>query len=245
LWFTDSEFNLDLMACKDLCRALEKKFQGKFRWGAYFVPRPFDAELAGLLAPAGCVAAGFDVGHADDRMLRQVGKDFDFGAIEGTAALIRNTGIHTKYSVLFGGPGETKESIETALLRLAGLGGIVEIGAGMRIYPGTPAAKTAQNYRPFENHPALFGKVANNDTLLEPIYYVSPQILPRYPAFLEKLTAGEGRFLLPRLFPLPDERYGDWRGIRPGYSRRRSNDLLLAVEGKRRDHADAGYINDE
>jgi radical SAM superfamily enzyme YgiQ (UPF0313 family) len=245
MWFTDSEFNLNLRECKDLCRALQKRFQGKISWGAYFVPRPFDAELAGLLSASGCVAAGFDVGHADNRMLRRVGKDFDFGAIERTAGLLRSTSIHTKYSVLFGAPGETEKSVATALRRLARLGGIVEIGAALRLYPGTPSETIAERFRPLEKHPALFGKVANNDTLLEPIYYVSPRILPRYPAFLEELTAGEGRFLLPRLYPLPGERYGDWRGIRPGYSRRRSNDLLLASEGTRRDHADAGYIDEE
>ncbi len=243
IWLTDSEFNLDLDRSKGICRALVRRFEGKVRWGAYFSALPFDDELACLLVRSGCAAMGVDAGHGDSRMMRRLGKDFTFADVERTARSLKRAGLSSvKYSGVLCGEGETEASLRRGLRRLAGLGAIVELAVGVRVYPGTPFEKTVRGMGPLHENPCLFGKVRNNDSLLEPVYYLSESLIEDHVRIIKEETAGEGRFLMPPLVRVDDRRFGDWRGVKPGYSRRRSNDLLMVEDGSASDHSDAGYV---
>ncbi len=232
IWFTDSEFNLDLRHAKEICLHLTRTWGKSLSWGAYFHPTPFDRELVDLLRESGCRAMGIDVGHGVDEMIHRLGKSFSYSDLEKTAELLKGSGINVKFSVLLGGPGETKSSIRRALTNLSKLDVIVEIGVGLRVYPSTTFAQEIANLDESEKKRSLFGKVRNNQDFLEPVFYFSPHVARDYSAIIEVETSGRGRFLVPQMYQVDGVETGDWRGIRPGYSRRRSNNLLMKEEGK-------------
>jgi hypothetical protein len=95
---------------------------------------------------------------------------------------------------------------------------------------------------PIAENPCLFGKVRNNEDLLEPVYYLSQRLVKDHVRIIKEEIAGEGRFLVPPLVAVEDRWRGDWRGVKPGYSRRRSNDLLMVEDGSATEHPDAGYV---
>jgi hypothetical protein len=242
IWFTDSEFNLDLERSKEICRALIREFGGKIKWGAYFSAVPFDDEFADLLARSGCAALGVDVGHGDTGMMKRLGKDFTFAEVEKTARSLKRVGLTSvKFSGVLCGEGETEASIRKGLRRLAGLGAIVELAVGVRVYPGTPFEKIVRKMGPLDGNPCLFGKVRKNEELLEPVYYLAEGLIRDHVRIIQEETAGEGRFLMPPLVAVEDRWRGDWRGVKPGYSRRRCNDLLMVEDGAATEHPDAGY----
>lgn len=231
IWFTDSEFNLDLEEAKKLCGELIRNYNGAISWGAYMLPCPFDAELAELLEASGCRAIGIDAGHGTDEMLKNLGKGFNFEAVRKTAVTLSGKSINVKYSALLGGPGETEKSIREGLKNLADTGGIVELGVGLRVYPGTPFVSAVRAMDEMEKEKSLFGKVKRNNDFIEPVFYFSKHIAHNYAAIIESAISGNGKFMVPKLVQVTGDENGDWRGIGPGYSRHRSNELLMTENG--------------
>jgi radical SAM superfamily enzyme YgiQ (UPF0313 family) len=231
IWFTDSEFNLNIEKAKDLCEVLIRKYDGSINWGSYAMPKPFDKELVQLLERSGCRVLGIDAGHGIDEMLKNYHKDFLFEDVVRASDLLKNTSLKIKLSALIGGPGENVSTIKRGLHNLASLGGIIELGVGLRVYPSTSIETIVKEMDENMKKKSLFGKVKNNDNFLEPVFYFSPEIALNYKEVLEKVTAGKGSFMLPPLYQVTEEEIGDWRGLSPGYSSARSNDILLRENG--------------
>ncbi len=72
----------------------------------------------------------------------------------------------------------------------------VGISLGVRIYPGTRLAAHVAAQGPMAHNPALWGKTADNEQLLAPVFYLSPQLgSPQQAAgFLEEAIAVDQRF---------------------------------------------------
>ena len=185
-YFVDNTFNFPLSYAKELCRRiLERKLE--LRWQAIIYPKQVDDELAALMAAAGCchVSLGFESGSPP--VLRQLNKRFSPDEVSDISGRFADHGIERMGFLLLGGPGETRETVEESLkfadsLRLE----MLQITAGIRIYPGTPLAALAREQ----------GVIAPDDNLLQPRYYLAEGlkgwILPR----LQKWKAGRSNVIL-------------------------------------------------
>ncbi|MCX7048737.1 MAG: B12-binding domain-containing radical SAM protein [Candidatus Sumerlaeota bacterium] len=174
LHLCDSEFNLPPAHARAVCEALIASGLGeRLQWYAYNAPEPFDADLARLMARAGCAGINFGVDHADEAMLRRLGRAHGPESLRTAAAACHEAGIAVMFDFLLGAPGETRESIARAIDAAreanpdrAGL------SCGVRVYPRTPLAALVRSQGPLSANPNLHGATQNNDNLLRPIFYV-------------------------------------------------------------------------
>jgi len=164
--FVDNTFNLPPSYAKALCRAILRAGLDIRMWCIVY-PKWVDAELAGLMAAAGCRQASLGFESGSDRMLRSFNKRFCAEDVEAVSGMFREAGIERDGFLLLGGPGETRDSVEESLsfadsLDLESL----RVTAGIRIYPGTPLALTALEE----------GVIQPGDDLLEPRFYLAERV---------------------------------------------------------------------
>jgi radical SAM superfamily enzyme YgiQ (UPF0313 family) len=167
-YFVDNSFNIPESYALELCEQL-RELQPKVGWRCILYPHRVEDKLVRAMADAGCVEAalGFESGSA--QVLTAMNKHFDAREVRDTCRLLAAHGIRRVGFLLFGGPGETRDSVEESLEFARSLGlDQLRITIGIRIYPGTPLAQ----------HAATEGRIAPGDNLLQPTFYLAPGLEP-------------------------------------------------------------------
>ncbi|HEY3447732.1 MAG TPA: radical SAM protein [Myxococcales bacterium] len=168
VYFVDNSFNIPEAWALELCERL-KKVEPKIEWRAILYPERVRPELVDAMAAAGCVEVSLGFESGIDSILKSMNKRFTTRDVRETSEFLRSRGIRRMGFLLFGGPGETRETVEQSLafareLKLDGLRTTV----GIRIYPGTALARTA----------LAEGLIASEDDLLQPKFYLAPGLEP-------------------------------------------------------------------
>jgi len=192
----DCEFNLPPEHAVAVCRALvDSGAATAIKWYTYASPHPFDRELAHVMARAGCVGINFGVDHADADMLRRLGRSYGPEELRTTLHACRDAGITVMFDMLFGSPGETKESIAHAIDFVQKLDpDCVGLSCGVRVYPHTALARHVQAQGRLDNNPHLHGTLEGNEDLLRPIFYVDARIGAEIHRYVSSLVDGDRRF---------------------------------------------------
>jgi len=114
VFIVDSVFNLPRNHAKAVCREMIDR-QLEIPWTCYANPLGFDAELAGLMAEAGC--AGMEIGadSGSDRSLKVLQKGFTTEDIRCISRLAKDAGIPDCHTFLLGTPGETLDDVRRTL----------------------------------------------------------------------------------------------------------------------------------
>ncbi|MGO9013744.1 MAG: B12-binding domain-containing radical SAM protein [Dissulfurispiraceae bacterium] len=165
-YVVDNVFNFPISGAKNFCREIIA--QGiKVNWQAILNPAFGDEELFELMGKSGCrfISLGNDSGH--ELILRNLRKGFTLANVRKAARLARANGIKYGCFLLFGGPGETQETVMQSIEFVDKLSpDIVTLKAGIRIYPGTQLEAIAREE----------GIIENGEDLLHPVFYLSPAI---------------------------------------------------------------------
>jgi len=161
--FTDNTFSLPPAYAKALCRQL-KNLPSKPRWQCIPYPGKVDAELARLMAEAGCIGTSIGFESGSESVLRALNKHFSLHDVRQTSQMLGDQGIGRMGFLLLGGPGETRETVEESLtfadtLHLEA----IKITTGIRIYPETPLARIALQE----------GMITEKTNLLLPTFYLA------------------------------------------------------------------------
>jgi radical SAM superfamily enzyme len=100
-------------------------------------------------------------------MLKNLGKSFGVEDIRTASLLCREQGVDFAHYILFGGPGETKQTVLESFALMDEVAPTAVIGmTGIRIYPGTPLYRLA-----------LEENVITEETdMLEPAFYISGSV---------------------------------------------------------------------
>jgi radical SAM superfamily enzyme YgiQ (UPF0313 family) len=133
----------------------------------YFVPQGELPELPGLLKRAGFDAVELGTDSLSDPVLEGLGKGFTAAEAIDFSRRLHDAGIKQCHNLIFGGPGETEATMRESVERMDAIdptGMIATIG--LRIYPGTPLARTA-GYDESPDDP---------QGLLEPRFYVDEAV---------------------------------------------------------------------
>lgn len=225
LHLCDSEFNLPLDHAHAVCAALENSGLGaRIRWYAYAYPKFFDGELASAMRRAGCAGINFGVDHADETMLRRLGRHYGPEDIRRTAQACHNGGLAVMFDMLLGGPGETRQSLARAIDFVRSLAvDRVGLSCGVRVYPHTPLAELVRAQGPPSANPNLQGTTADNDDLLRPIFYVDAALDGDIHALVGDLVGGDRRFL-----------HADPRQIKGNYNYNDNSALAEAIRAGER-----------
>lgn len=198
LHFCDSEFNLPEAHAREVCLALIEWGMGdRVRWYAYVTPAPFSDELALLMRRAGCIGVNFGADSGTDAMLQRLGRDFRVDVLQRTADICHRQGLVFMYDLLLGGPGETKESLQSTIELMKRLSPH-RVGAslGVRLYPGTRLAAMVRKEGPLGQNGNLWGSVANNNNFLAPVFYVSSALGDEAQEYLAELIGNDERFFV-------------------------------------------------
>lgn len=167
-YFVDNSFNIPEVHALELCDHL-RTLKPKVMWRCIVYPHRVEDRLVRAMADAGCVEAalGFESGSA--QVLKAMNKRFDAQEVRQASRLLATHGIRRIGFLLFGGPGETRESVEESLTFARSLAlDQLRITIGIRIYPGTPLAQRA----------AAEGSISADDNLLRPRFYLAPGLEP-------------------------------------------------------------------
>ena len=139
------------------------------RWRAILYPHGVSEKLVKSMKNAGCVevALGFESGCT--HILKNMNKHFEPGEVRRVCRMLADNGIRRIGFLLFGAPGETRQSVLESLdfadsLDLDGLRTTV----GIRIYPGTELEKRARSD----------GMIEADDNLLFPRFYLAKEVDP-------------------------------------------------------------------
>jgi len=164
--FTDSVFNDD----EGHYRALVKEISRRnltTPWTAFFKPGNLDPEIVALMKRTGLQAAELGTDASTDTTLKRMGKSFTWADVEATNHLLLDHGIAVAHYVMFGGPGETRETVAEGIANIKALRKApVFIFMGIRLLPGTPLLNLAVQE----------GVIAPDHDLIEPVYYISPAV---------------------------------------------------------------------
>ncbi|MBW2243798.1 MAG: radical SAM protein [Deltaproteobacteria bacterium] len=179
IFFTAPIFNSPPSNAKKVCRAIIERGL-KIRWTAMIHPAFLDDELAELMKDAGCLVVSLAADSCSDKMLESLRKDITVAQLETAIALLEKHGVLYVITVLFGGPGEDRETIDETLDFLREKNPLMVMFAlGIRILPHTAMAELAIEQ----------GLISADDPLMEPKYYLSPGVEGWAREYLDKACA--------------------------------------------------------
>jgi lipid biosynthesis B12-binding/radical SAM protein len=169
IFFTDSIFNdaegLYLRLAEEILSA-----GINIRWSGFFRPRGLGRREIALLKESGLYAieSGTDAGCDDTLANLKKGFRFD-DVIEFNRSCIEEE-MPVAHYIMFGGPGETDESVKEGLMNIKQLeASVVFAFSGIRIFPGTG----------LQDRAIKDGIIFHDTSLLKPIYYFSPEVDPK------------------------------------------------------------------
>jgi radical SAM superfamily enzyme YgiQ (UPF0313 family) len=112
--------------------------------------------------------------------------------------LCRDNGITVMIDLLFGGPGETPDTIAETIESIKQINpDCAGAPVGVRVYPGTEMARIAEAEGPPEDNPNIHRRYDGPVDFLKPTFYIS-QTLGQNPArVIKDLIAGDTRFFEP------------------------------------------------
>jgi lipid biosynthesis B12-binding/radical SAM protein len=166
IFFVDSVFNDDEGAYLDVVDEMLRR-KVNIPWTGFFKPGGLTDEIVERMKQTGFGAAEVGTDAASDTTLKRMGKSFTFSEVRECNDLFIRHGIATSHFFMFGGPGETPETVQEGIRNILGLQKSVSfIFMGIRILPDTTLAKLALK----EN------MIRPEDGLLNPVYYLSPAV---------------------------------------------------------------------
>ncbi|MFH1130066.1 MAG: radical SAM protein, partial [Pseudomonadota bacterium] len=168
LFVTDAAFNSDVehsLAVGDAMREVGVSIP----WGALFVPRAVPKDYYQRLANAGLTHVEFGTESLAASMLTSYRKPFLVQDVHESHRAAHNAGLHVAHYFMFGGPGETRETVAETLDNVELLSkSALFFFCGIRIYPGTRLHKIAIEER----------QIKEVDELFEPVFYHSNSFSP-------------------------------------------------------------------
>lgn len=166
LYFVDDIFNYPPAFAADLCKAMTAE-RLPVNWSAFINPDFMSPELMDAMLAAGCDAVEFGSDSGSPAMLRSLHKSFTVDDLRRASHLCHERGMDFAHYLLFGGPGETRETILESFSLMDELQPTAVIAmTGIRIYPNTVLYHTALRD----------GLISSATSLLEPVFYISPEI---------------------------------------------------------------------
>jgi len=164
IFFVDSVFNDDEGSYLEVVDEMLRR-NVNLPWTGFIKPGGLTDGIIERMKRTGFAAAEVGSDAACDTTLRRMGKSFDFNDIVECNDLLARHGIATSHYFMFGGPGETEETVREGIANILGLKNcVVFIFMGVRLLPNTLLARIAIRE----------GVIGSEKDLLNPVYYIAP-----------------------------------------------------------------------
>jgi radical SAM superfamily enzyme YgiQ (UPF0313 family) len=167
--FVDSTFNDPPGHAEAICEEIIRRKLPVTLRTMGMNPVNISDNLLGLMKQAGFAQIDSTPDSASPVMLANYHKNFTIRHLREAARLIREHEMPTMWFFIFGGPGETEETLLESFAFIdeyIGRDDMVHITEGLRIYPRTPLVELA----------IAEGLIRPETSLLAPFFYVSTQL---------------------------------------------------------------------
>ena len=189
LYFVDDIFNYPPDFASQLCRAM-KAAGLPVNWSAFINPDFITTELMDDMLAAGCDAVEFGSDSGSPQMLKNLRKSFTVDDLRMASRLCREMGVDFAHYILFGGPGETRETMLESFALMDELEPTAVIAmTGIRIYPHTALHRTAIDE----------GIIQESTSLLDPVFYISPAIRDCFAELITSEAMKRKNWIVPGL----------------------------------------------
>lgn len=160
------KFNYPEDYARELCEEMISRDLGLL-WMTDIHAYPSSPDLFKLMKRAGCVLVSMDVGACSEAVLKRMGVEFELDDIRKCCADLKSAELNFGFLLFFGGPGETKATVEESLSFIEETDPLLVAGEiGLRIYPNSPVAELANDE----------GVIAEDQDLYEPAFYVAKDV---------------------------------------------------------------------
>ncbi|MFA7061167.1 MAG: lipid biosynthesis B12-binding/radical SAM protein [Pedobacter sp.] len=189
LYFVDDIFNYPPDFAAQLCCAMAAE-RLPVNWSAFINPGFITPELMDTMLAAGCDAVEFGSDSGSQVMLNNLRKSFTTDDMRRASRLCKERGVDFAHYLLFGGPGETRETIMESFTLMDELEPTAIITmTGIRIYPNTPLYQTAIEE----------GLIEASVSLLEPVFYISPVVQEEFAELITFEAMQRSNWVVPGL----------------------------------------------
>jgi lipid biosynthesis B12-binding/radical SAM protein len=166
LFFADSVFNDPAKRYLEVVEELVRR-ELSLEWCSFFRPTDITTEELRLLKRSGLAAMELGTDAVCDETLRGLQKGFCFDDVLQVHNRIQAENIASAHFIMFGGPGENRDTLARGLANIEKLqGSVVFAFIGIRILPGTTMYQRA----------VIDGAIEPGEVLLQPKFYYSPGI---------------------------------------------------------------------
>jgi len=167
--FVDSTFNHPPKHALSLCEAMIRKGVRAELYTMGLNPAGASKELLLLMKRAGFDSVLCTPDSGSEKMLNAMRKGFSVEEVARTAAWSQEAGLSVLWSFLFGGPGESEETVRETLRlieQIVGPRDRVLCTVGLRVYPRTELEQIALEE----------SALSQETNLMDPVFYFSPHI---------------------------------------------------------------------
>lgn len=168
LFIVDNVFNFPPHHAKSICREiLERNL--KVSWSCYLHPQFVTESLLLLMKEAGCTGVEFGTDAGSDLLLKLLGKSFTTEEVRRASELCHKVGLCSCHSLVFGGPGESEETVQETFALMGEVSPTAIIAmVGIRLFPGTKLAEFASPE----------DLIIADESMLKPTFYLAESVRP-------------------------------------------------------------------
>lgn len=167
IFFVDSVFNDSEGNYREIIHEMHRR-KISIPWTAFFTPGgELDDEIVALMKTTGLDAAEIGADASTDATLKGIGKDFAWDDVIECNELFLRHEVTTAHYYMFGGPGETPETVMQGIENIRNLRQTANfMFMGIRILPGTSLMTLARQE----------GLVTDQTDIIDPVYYFAQGI---------------------------------------------------------------------
>ena len=186
-FFVDNIFNMPIRHAKDICEEIAAR-QLDIEWSGYLNPRFMDEELCDLMSRSGCKAIEFGTDSGSATMIANLKKEFEPDDLRHASALCHQFNLKFCHSLIFGGPGETQQTVTETIDLMDELRPTAVIAmTGIRVLPGTEMVDIALRD----------GQIDADDNLLYPKFYISAALGDELIDRIEAYARAHSNWIVP------------------------------------------------
>jgi radical SAM superfamily enzyme YgiQ (UPF0313 family) len=185
----DNEFNYPIDHAEAICREMIRR-NLSVQWGCYAHPGFVTPRLVELMLEAGCTGVEFGSDAANETMLKNLGKGFTLGDLQEASGICKKAGMPFCHSLLFGGPGETMQTVRETIKTIEEMSPRAVICMiGIRVFPRTRLSRIAVKE----------GIAHQEADFLRPVFYISPAVEKEILPFIKRFSKKAPTWIFPGL----------------------------------------------